>query len=129
MTMLRTGRAFFDRLRMRFDVRCIGAGKKNEFMLSLSKHAPHVAKVCSIIALLLVASMPVLAADPLPWRHGLLEAKSDAGIMLMPGHGGFAEKQGLKLEILQVKTDIIGLQALLAGELDSFEGGIGGAIK
>ncbi len=70
------------------------------------------------------------AADALkPWRHGLLEAKSDAGIMLMPSRDGFAEKQGLKLEIVQVKSDIIGLQALLAGELDSYEGGIGGSVK
>jgi NitT/TauT family transport system substrate-binding protein len=79
---------------------------------------------------LLLGALPAAAAnDPQPWRHGLLEAKSDAGIMLMPSQGGFAETQGLKLSIVQVKSDIIGLQALLAGELDSFEGGIGGSLK
>jgi NitT/TauT family transport system substrate-binding protein len=83
----------------------------------------------AILWLGLLASLPASAADPLPWRHGLLEAKSDAGIMLMAKEGGFAERQGLKLEIVQVKSDITGLQALLAGELDSFEGGIGGSIK
>ena len=41
---------------------------------------------------------------------------------------GFAEKQGLKLDIMQIKADQIGLKALLAGELDSYEGGPGGAI-
>jgi NitT/TauT family transport system substrate-binding protein len=83
----------------------------------------------ALLAGLIAAAVPAGAADPIPWRHGLLEAKSDAGIMLMPAEGGFAEKQGLKLEIVQIKSDITGLQALLAGELDSFEGGIGGSIK
>ncbi len=85
----------------------------------------------AIAALLLGAAAPAAsqAADAKPWRHGLLEAKSDAGIIMMPSRGGFAERQGLKLDIVQVKSDVLGLQALLAGELDSFEGGIGGTIK
>lgn len=62
------------------------------------------------------------------WRHGIIEAKSDAGFVLMASRRGFAEKQGLSVEILQVKSDTIGLKALLAGELDSYEGGPGGAI-
>jgi NitT/TauT family transport system substrate-binding protein len=62
-----------------------------------------------------------------PWRHGLIEAKSDAGFFWMVGRG-FAEKQGIKLEIVQFKTDIIALQALLAGEVDSFDGGPVGSI-
>jgi len=41
---------------------------------------------------------------------------------------GFAEKEGLKLELLEVKDDQIGLKALLSGELDSYEGGAQGAI-
>src|SRR3954453_919338 len=61
------------------------------------------------------------------WRHAIIEAKSDAGFAMMVTRG-FAEKQGLKLEIQQIKADQIGLKALLAGELDSYEGGPGGAI-
>ncbi|MBI1777351.1 MAG: ABC transporter substrate-binding protein [Proteobacteria bacterium] len=85
----------------------------------------------AVLAATLGGAVPgATAADPpKPWRHGLLEAKSDAGIILMPSRGGFAVKQGLALEIVQIKSDITGLQALLAGELDSFEGGIGGSIK
>ena len=80
-------------------------------------------------ALLLVATaaLPAQAAAAKVWRHGVLQAKSDAGILLMVGEG-FAEKQGLKLEIVQFKNDVIELQALLAGELDSYEGGVGGAM-
>ena len=63
------------------------------------------------------------AAQGKPWRHALLNAKADAGFLMMLAKHGFAEKQGLKLELLQVKDDQIGLKALIAGEVDSFEGG------
>jgi NitT/TauT family transport system substrate-binding protein len=69
-----------------------------------------------------------VAQTPKVWRHGIIEAKSDAGILFMPGARDFAAKRGLKLELVQLKTDAIALKALLAGELDSFEGGAGGAI-
>ncbi|HMF22913.1 MAG TPA: ABC transporter substrate-binding protein [Pseudolabrys sp.] len=59
------------------------------------------------------------------WRHGIVEAKSDAGIVFMASKGGFAEKQGLKIEIQQFKGDTLALKALLAGELDSYEGNPG----
>ena len=68
--------------------------------------------------------MPVAAhAQTKPWRHALLNAKADAGIFMMAAKRGFAEKLGLKIELLQVKDDQIGLKALIAGEVDSFEGG------
>lgn len=57
------------------------------------------------------------------WRHGLIKAKSDAGIFLMVTTRDFAKKQGLDLKISQFKDDQIALKALIAGELDSFEGG------
>ena len=63
------------------------------------------------------------AAQGKPWRHALLNAKADAGFFMMSAKRGFAEKQGLKLDLLQVKDDQIGLKALIAGEVDSFEGG------
>jgi NitT/TauT family transport system substrate-binding protein len=61
------------------------------------------------------------------WRHGILDAKSDAGFFFMIDQG-FAERQGLKLKLYQFKSDTHLLQALLAGELDSFEGGPGNSI-
>ena len=79
-------------------------------------------------ALAAVGPQPAPAQAGKPWRHGIIEAKSDAGILFMAEKGGFADRLGLKLEFVQVKTDQIGLKALLAGELDSYEGGPGGAI-
>lgn len=77
-----------------------------------------------ILALLASASLAgeAPAEEPLTWRHAILEAKSDAGIIMMVSNG-FAERQGLKLEILQFKNDVTGLQALLSGAIDSFDSG------
>ena len=50
-----------------------------------------------------------------PWKHGIIAPKADAGFLLMAAKRGFAEREGLKLELLEVKDDQIGLKALLAG--------------
>jgi len=63
------------------------------------------------------------AAQERVWKHGLINAKADAGIFLMVSTRDFAKKQGLKIEISQFKDDQLALKALIAGELDSFEGG------
>ena len=63
------------------------------------------------------------AAQEKVWHHGLINAKADAGIFLMVSTRDFAAKQGLKLKISQFKDDQLALKAMIAGELDSFEGG------
>jgi NitT/TauT family transport system substrate-binding protein len=75
-----------------------------------------------VCALTVSAQSPVHAQDKV-WRHGLINAKADAGIFLMVSTRDFAAKQGLKLEVSQFKDDQLALKALIAGELDSFEGG------
>jgi ABC-type nitrate/sulfonate/bicarbonate transport system substrate-binding protein len=80
------------------------------------------------IAALSLAAGPARAADAKPWRHGIIEPKSDAGILTMIKGGGFAEKQGLTLEVVNIQSDQIGLKALLAGDLDSYEGGPAGVL-
>jgi NitT/TauT family transport system substrate-binding protein len=69
-----------------------------------------------------------MAQAPKPWRHGIIEAKSDAGILFVASRRDFAPSHGMKLDFVQLKNDAIALKALLAGDLDSFEGGSGGAI-
>src|SRR6185437_4918540 len=73
-----------------------------------------------VAALTCVIAVPAAAQDKV-WRHGLINAKADAGIFMMVSTHDFAAKQGLKLEISQFKDDQIALKALIAGELDSFE--------
>ena len=85
----------------------------------------------AILAGLVVAgavAAPAGAQEAKPWRHGILAPKSDAGFLLMAARRGFAEREGLKLDLLEVRDDQIGLKALLAGEVDSYEGGVQGAM-
>ena len=81
--------------------------------------------ILALTALTALVVVPANAEDMKLWRHGIVEAKSDAGIVFMGSKGGFAEKQGLKIEIMQFKVDTLALKALLAGELDSYEGNPG----
>ena len=81
--------------------------------------------ILALTALTALFVVPTNAEDMKLWRHGIVEAKSDAGIVFMGSKGGFAEKQGLKIEIMQFKGDTLALKALLAGELDSYEGNPG----
>ena len=71
---------------------------------------------------------PSLAQEKI-WRHGLIKAKADAGIFMMLATRDFAKQQGLKIEISEFRNDQIALKALIAGQLDSFEGGPQGAIS
>jgi len=82
------------------------------------------------LALAALAALSLAApshAEEKPWRHAIVTAKSDAGIVLMVTKG-FAEKQGLTLQITQVQSDAIALKALLAGELDTFDGSPTGSM-
>ncbi len=76
----------------------------------------------------LLTVVPAAAQSSKPWRHALIQPKSDAGILLMPQYGGFFKKVGLDINITNVKDDEIMLHALIAGDLDSFEGGPGAAM-
>jgi NitT/TauT family transport system substrate-binding protein len=68
------------------------------------------------------------AQTPKPWRHGVINLKSDAGFVMMPMQHGFPEKRGLKIDVVQVKDGALGLKALIAGELESLDGGAGEGI-
>jgi NitT/TauT family transport system substrate-binding protein len=93
--------------------------------VTLSRFAGGIA---AALLLLGGALPPAWGQQSKPWRHGIIEPKSDAGFLLMAAKRGFAEREGLKLEILDVKDDQIGLKAMLAGELESYEGGVQGPI-
>jgi NitT/TauT family transport system substrate-binding protein len=84
----------------------------------------------SVIALLatLVLAGAAQAQNLKPWRHGVINLKSDAGFVMMPMQHDFAAKRGLKIEVVQVKDGALGLKALIAGELESLDGGAGEGI-
>ena len=67
------------------------------------------------------------AAEPV-WRHGIIQPKSDAGFAVLPADPRFAGPEGIAISITPVQSDQVGLKALLAGDLDSFEGAPNSAI-
>jgi NitT/TauT family transport system substrate-binding protein len=87
----------------------------------------------TLIALVGASAFIALCAGPAsaqskPWRHALIQPKSDAGILTMPAQGGFFKKLGLDVTVANVKDDEIMLHGLIAGDLDSFEGGPGAGL-
>jgi NitT/TauT family transport system substrate-binding protein len=75
--------------------------------------------VAALAAFLLAASSA--HADDL-WRHGTLVPKGDAGFIYMAAEGGFAKAQGIDLKMQAFQNDTLMIKALIAGELDSYEG-------
>lgn len=87
-----------------------------------------ILRIAALGLLALLALAGPASAQEKTWRHGIILAKSDAGIFFTITKKGFAEKEGLKLDLVQFKSDVIELQALIAGEIDSFDGGPGAAM-
>jgi NitT/TauT family transport system substrate-binding protein len=84
----------------------------------------------ALVAAAIVALTPApSAAQEKVWRHGLIKAKADAGIFLMVTKRDFAKKQGLTIAVSEFRNDQLALKAMIAGELDSYEGGPGGAFS
>ncbi len=75
--------------------------------------------VAALAAFLLVA--PSAHADDV-WRHGTLVPKGDAGFIYMAAEGGFAKAQGIDLKMQAFQNDTLMMKALIAGDLDSYEG-------
>src|SRR6266545_4666154 len=88
---------------------------------------PIVTSKCTALGALVAAAIGALtfsaAAQEKVWHHGMINAKADAGLLMMVSTRDFAAKQGLKLKVSQFKDDQLALKAMIAGELDSFEGG------
>jgi NitT/TauT family transport system substrate-binding protein len=89
----------------------------------------HIALAAILAAATIGALSFSAAAQEKVWHHGMINAKADAGILLMVSTRDFAAKQGLKLQISQFKDDQLALKAMIAGELDSFEGGPQGVFS
>src|SRR5262249_27176313 len=91
-------------------------------MLRLSRSAARLA------VLLLLAASPVRAADLIPFRMGI----SAPSFTILPVHfadaGGFYEKNGLKVEIVNAEGGTRGLQVLLSGELQAMHVGLAPAV-
>jgi NitT/TauT family transport system substrate-binding protein len=85
-------------------------------------------KKISLAAAVLACALAAAHAQDKVWKHGILEAKSDSGIIAMVDKGGFAEKHGLKIELIQIKAGATLMKALISGEIDSVDMGAAESI-
>lgn len=67
-------------------------------------------------------------AQELTWKHGTVAPKGDAGIIYMAAEKGFGKQAGVAIGMIALKGDALLTKALLAGELDSYEGNPGGPM-
>src|ERR1700674_4166593 len=93
----------------------------------MSRAVTRMAGLAGIAIAVGLLALPARAADLKAWRHGILEAKSDAGFVMMVTRG-FSERHGLKLDLIQFKSEIVAARALLAGELESYDASPTGAL-
>jgi NitT/TauT family transport system substrate-binding protein len=88
----------------------------------------HKKSFALVAAIFLVSGLTSANAEDKVWKHGILEAKSDAGFIAMVDKGGFAAKRGLKAELLQIKAGATLIKALISGEIDSVDMGAAESI-
>lgn len=88
----------------------------------------HKKSFALVAAIFLVSGLTSANAEDKVWKHGILEAKSDAGFIAMVDKGGFAAKRGLKVELLQIKAGATLIKALISGEIDSVDMGAAESI-
>jgi NitT/TauT family transport system substrate-binding protein len=82
----------------------------------------------ALIAAQSVQAQNLKTQDLKIWRQAMIASKADSGFFLMAARRGFAAQEGLKIEVVDVKDDQIGMRALIAGEVDSFDSATGGVI-
>jgi NitT/TauT family transport system substrate-binding protein len=75
----------------------------------------------------LALAMPASAQD-MTWKHGTVAPKGDAGFLYMGADHGFGKQAGVNIDTVALKGDAMLTKALLAGEIDSYEGNPGGPM-
>ena len=71
----------------------------------------------------------LVRAQQVKWKHGVVTAKADAGFFWMAQEQGYFNKRGLDVEFVQFRSDLLIVQAMLAGDLDSGEPNPGIALN
>lgn len=71
---------------------------------------------------------PFAFAQDMTWKHGTVAPKGDAGVIYMAAEKGFGKQAGVTISMVALKGDGLLTKALLAGEIDSYEGNPGGPM-
>ena len=81
-----------------------------------------IAQACITALSLLAAAQMGSAQEPQTWKHGLTASDLDSSFSKMASQHDFAANQGVDLEFVKFNSDALALKALIAGEIDSYEG-------
>jgi len=79
-------------------------------------------------AMLVVCNFQMSFAQEKAWKHGTLAPKGDAGIIYMAAENGFGKRAGVAIDMIALKGDAMLTKALMAGEIDSYDGNPGGPM-
>src|SRR5215471_18783156 len=74
------------------------------------------------------AAAPAQGADPIPFKIGISAPVVTIFPVWMGEAGGFYEKQGLKVEVINMEGGTRGLQVLLSGEIQGMHVGLAPAV-
>lgn len=84
--------------------------------------------VCLLVAPLLLQGESAMAQQPLHWKHGLTASDLDSAFTTIASTRDFGKKQGIDIEFVKFNSDALALKALIAGEIDSYEGSPGSPL-
>ncbi len=86
-------------------------------------------RTCAVLALLLAAAPAARAQDLIPFRMGI----SAPVFTILPVHfaeaGGFYQKNGLKVEVVNAEGGTRGIQVLLSGEMQAMHVGLAPVVQ
>jgi NitT/TauT family transport system substrate-binding protein len=102
-------------------------GKRERTMSNPARGLSAAASLALAVALFPAGMAPAMAQGK-SWKHAIVGSKSDAAFQIMSVRGAFAYKLGVDIQLPQIADDVVGLSALLAGELDSYDGSPATAI-
>src|SRR5215831_3148640 len=80
------------------------------------------------LALVLSAAVPTSAAELTPFKIGISAPVVTIFPVWMGEAGGFYEKEGLKVDVINMEGGTRGLQALLSGEIQGMHVGLAPAV-
>ena len=98
--------------------------------MRLGKYRERARTVLSVLFALTVigAVSPARSADPIPFKIGISAPVVTIFPVWMAEAGGFYEKEGLKVEVINMEGGTRGLQVLLSGEIQGMHVGLGPAV-
>src|SRR5215203_584611 len=86
-------------------------------------------RISALLGLALTASAPAaVAADLKPFKIGISAPVVTIFPVWMAEAGGFYEKEGLKVEVVNMEGGTRGLQVLLSGEIQGMHVGLAPAV-